>query len=93
MRPGRWWLIVAAVSLMLAVSCSLAAAREAPRIDKETLKSWLGNPELMIIDVRQSRDWQSSDKKIKGAVREDPHAVDAWASTLTKDKKIVLYCA
>jgi rhodanese-related sulfurtransferase len=93
MRPGRSWLLVAAVSLMLAVSWSLAAAQEAPRIDKETLKSWLGNPGVMIIDVRQPRDWQASDKKIQGAVREDPHAVDVWAASLPKDKKIVLYCA
>jgi rhodanese-related sulfurtransferase len=93
MRPGRSWLLVAAVSLMLAVSWSLAAAQEAPRIDKETLKSWLGNPGVMIIDVRHPRDWQGSDKKIQGAVREDPHAVDVWAASLPKDKKIVLYCA
>jgi rhodanese-related sulfurtransferase len=93
MRPGRWWFLVTAVSLMVAISWSLAAAQEAPRIDKETLKSWLGNPEVMIIDVRQPGDWQASDKKIQGAVWEDPHAVSAWAATLPKNKKIVLYCA
>ena len=93
MRPGRWWLAVIAAGLMLAVSWSLAAAQEAPRIDKETLKGWLGNPGVVIIDVRQPKDWQGSDKKIKGAVREDPKAVQTWAASLPKDKKIVLYCA
>jgi rhodanese-related sulfurtransferase len=93
MRTGRLWFVVIAVSLMLAVSWSLVFAQEAPRIDKETLKSWLNDPGMMIIDVRQPGDWQASDKKIQGAVREDPHAVDAWATTLPKDKKIVLYCA
>jgi rhodanese-related sulfurtransferase len=93
MRPGRLWFLVMAVGLMVPISWSLAAAQEAPRIDKETLKSWLGNPGVMIIDVRQPRDWQASDKKIQGAVREDPHAVSAWAATLPKNKKIVLYCA
>jgi hypothetical protein len=93
MRPSRLWFVVIAVSLMLAVSWSLAAAQEAPRIDKETLKSWLGNPEVIILDVRQPKDWQGSDKKIQGAVRVDPHAVDTWAATLPKNKKIVLYCA
>ena len=93
MRAGRLWFVVIAVSLMLAVSWSLAATQEAPRIDQETLKSWLNDPGVMIIDVRQPGDWQASDKKIQGAVREDPHAVNAWAATLPKDKKIVLYCA
>jgi len=87
------WLLVIAVSLMMAISWPLACAQEAPRLDKGTLKSWLGNPGVMIIDVRQPNDWQASDKKIQGAVREDPQAVDAWAANLPKDKKIVLYCA
>ena len=34
-----------------------------------------------------------SDKKIKGAVRQDPNEVKTWAASLPKDKKIVLYCA
>ena len=93
MRPGRLWFVVMAVSLMLAVSWSLATAQEAPRIDKETLKSWLGNPDVLILDVRQPGDWQGSGTKIPGAVREDPHAVNAWAATLPKDKRLVLYCA
>ncbi len=93
MRPGRMWLLVIAVSLLMVVSWSCATAQEAPRVDKETLKSWLGNPEVVIIDVRQPKDWQGSDKKIQGAVREAPNEVKTWAATLPKDKKIVLYCA
>jgi rhodanese-related sulfurtransferase len=93
MRPRRLWLLVLMFSLLMASSWSCATAQEAPRVDKETLKSWLGNPEVMIIDVRQPRDWQGSDKKIKGTVREDPHAVNVWAATLPKNKKIVLYCS
>ena len=93
MRPGRLWFLVLTVSLMLAASWSVAIAQEAPRVDKETLKSWLADPGVLIIDVRQPRDWQGSDKMIKGAIRQDPKAVKTWAWSLPKDKKIVLYCA
>ena len=57
------------------------------------MKSWLSDPQVIILDVRQPKDWQSSDKKIKGAVRQDPKEVKTWAASLPKEKKIVLYCA
>ena len=68
-------------------------APEAPRVDKETLKSWLSDPQVVILDVRAASDWQGSDKKIKGAVRQDPKEIKTWAASLPKEKKIVLYCA
>ncbi len=82
---------------MLAVSSDpgdhlgLASAQEPPRVDKETLKSWLSDPQVLILDVRAPKDWHVSDKKIKGAVRQDPKEVKTWAASLPKDKKIVLY--
>jgi rhodanese-related sulfurtransferase len=81
------------VSLMLAFSWACSSAAEAPRVDKETVKGWLGNPQVIIVDVRAGNDWQDSKTKIKGAVRQDPKAVQTWAASLPKDKKIVLYCA
>ncbi len=60
------------------------------RISKEELKTVLDDPGVKIIDVR--RDWERSDLKIKGAVREDPDDVKAWAGKYPKDKKLVLYC-
>jgi rhodanese-related sulfurtransferase len=84
---------VIAVSLMVVAFWSCGGAQKGPQIDKETLKSWLGNPDVVILDVRLPQHWQGSGKKIPGALREDPKAVDAWAGTLPKDKKIILYCA
>ncbi len=60
------------------------------RISKEELKTILDDPGVKIIDVR--RDWERSDLKIKGAVREDPDDVKAWTGKYPKDKKLVLYC-
>jgi rhodanese-related sulfurtransferase len=71
----------------------LAKSTDTPRMTKEELKAMLGNPNLIIVDVRQRIDWADSDLKIKGAVREDPLAVDSWANKYPKDKTLVLYCA
>jgi rhodanese-related sulfurtransferase len=78
---------------MLTFPWSCSFGKEAPRVDQETLKSWLSDPQVVLLDVRAPSDWESSDKKIKGAVRQDPKDVKTWAATLPKDKKIVLYCA
>lgn len=91
MRPANVGLLVMAISLALAIPWSWAI--EAPRVDKETLKSWLGDPGVMIVDVRAPRDWQTTKRKIPGALRRNPRAVQSWAGELPKDKKIVLYCA
>jgi rhodanese-related sulfurtransferase len=63
------------------------------RVSVEELKSMLGNPSVMIIDVRAAEDWKSSTEKIKGAVREDPEKVDAWMNNYPKDKTLIFYCA
>jgi len=66
---------------------------DAPRMTKDELKAKLGNPDLLIIDVRYGKDWTDSDLKIRGAIREDPKAFDSWASKYPKDKTLVFYCA
>lgn len=63
------------------------------RISVGQLKEMLGDPNLIIIDVRDPVSWATSDIKILGAVREDPQNVDVWADKYAKDKTIVLYCA
>jgi rhodanese-related sulfurtransferase len=70
-----------------------AAAQEVKRMTLEELKGMLGNPDLVIVDVRRSADWKSSAVKVKGAVREDPEQVDTWMSKYSKDKTLVFYCA
>jgi rhodanese-related sulfurtransferase len=60
---------------------------------KEELKAKLDNPDLVIVDVRLGKDWTGSDLKIKGAVREDPEAIDSWVNKYPKNKTLVFYCA
>jgi len=68
-------------------------AQEAPRITKEEVRSMIGKPEVVIIDVRQGADWKASEVKIKGAVREDAGSVPAWMDKYPKDKTLIFYCA
>ncbi len=63
------------------------------KIEPEQLRERLNESDLHIIDVRSLSDWQSSDKKIAGAVRADPHDVESWAKSLPKNAPIVLYCS
>ena len=84
------WILVLAITLGLAVPA--LAAKEAPLVSKQTLKSWLKDPDLLIIDVRRG-SYETSKNKIKGAVRKDPDGVKSWGPALPKDKKIVLYCS
>jgi rhodanese-related sulfurtransferase len=88
-------LFIAALLIFFMVGLFPAIARsaDAPRMTKEELKAMLDSPNLILIDVRTQRDWKESDLKIKGAVREDPGAVESWVNKYPKDKTLVFYCA
>jgi len=62
------------------------------RIDKETLKAWLDDPDVFILDVRTHRAWEGSQTMVRHAHRFDPQQpVETWALRLPKDKKLVAY--
>ena len=82
-------LVVSAIALF----AKAAVAKEVPRIPKEDFREMLGNPDVIIIDVRVGKDWKNSQSKIKGAVREKPKKAKSWAYKYDKDKIYVLYCA
>ena len=94
-KMSRGTVIFALLVLLAALlaGCGPSPRSEVQRLDKDTVKGWLDNPEVMIIDVRATGDWEGSDKKIQGAVRQDPNKRASWGKELSKDKKIVLYCA
>jgi len=51
----------------------------------------LDNSEIAVIDVRASKDWKSSNVKIKGAFRGAPKNFESWANDFSKDKVLILY--
>jgi hypothetical protein len=88
--------VVAALALLAASLCALPLpgdGADAPRMTKEELRSLLGNPDVVILDVRVGPEWQNSKEKIQGAVREDPDEVKTWAEKYPKSKTLVLYCS
>lgn len=80
------------VFLLSVIGATVAAAQDVPRMTVDELKGLLGNPDLVIIDVRTNGDWNGAKEKIAGAVREDPHDVESWAKKYPKEKTLVLYC-
>ena len=86
-------LIVLLAFASMALFAKAAVADEVPRMSKEELRAMLGNPDLVIIDVRSGKDWEASQSKIKGAVREEPRQAKSWADKYDKNKTYVLYCA
>jgi rhodanese-related sulfurtransferase len=79
-----------AAAVLLATTIAMAGV---PLITAEELKAKLGSPDLTILDVRREAHWNDSDRKIVGAVREDPEAVQSWAGKYNHEKPLVLYCA
>jgi len=83
------------LSLFLLLSffmTSFAFAASVPTMSKDELKSILGSENLVIFDVRQGRDWSSSEFKIKNAMRVDEGDLTV-AKQYPKDHTFVLYCA
>lgn len=87
------WIAAFLISFMSAQNALFAQSGEVPRITKQSLRAVMGQPNVVIIDVRLGRDWTESDSKIKGAVREDPQSIPSWAGKYSKDKTLVFYCA
>ena len=81
-------LLVSVLTILLSLS---AGASEVSIISSIQLKRILDNPEIIIIDVRSSGDWRSSNIKIKGAVRKIPKNFDSWAHDFPTDRKLILY--
>jgi hypothetical protein len=84
-------LIVLSLALVGSNIISVIAAESVSRISKENLKELLDNPDVIILDVRKSENWQESEFKIKGAIRRRPKLFDTWADEFPRDKVLFLY--
>ncbi len=80
------------ICMGMAVAAEAPLPQDVPRMTNEQAKAILGNKDVVVVDVRRSQDWDQSDSKIRGAVREDPSNVDAWAAKYPEDKTLLFYC-
>jgi rhodanese-related sulfurtransferase len=79
--------------LALAIGATTPAfATGVPVMDKDQLQAQLGSAKLVVLDVRQGRDWSTSEYKIKGAIRVEGGDLSV-ADAYPKDTTLVLYCA
>jgi rhodanese-related sulfurtransferase len=58
----------------------------------QELKTLMDASQVTLLDVRRRSDRESGPSGIAGAVWKDPEHVDEWASELSKDKPVVIYC-
>ncbi len=88
------FLVMASAVLLLLVGSALAASpTDVPRMTKEQLQPLVGNPDVVILDVRSAPEYNDSHEKIKGAIRLEPGDVKAITERYPKEKSIVLYCS
>ena len=66
-------------------------AQDVARITKEELRGMLGDSSVVVLDVRESQNWQDSEFKIKGAIRGHPDKVNSWVEEHSKEKTLVIY--
>ncbi|MDO9583798.1 MAG: rhodanese-like domain-containing protein [Desulfomicrobium sp.] len=64
----------------------------ADTLTSQELKTLASFSQITLLDVRRKADRESGPSGIAGAVWKDPEHVDEWASELSKDKPVVIYC-
>ena len=65
--------------------------KSVPIMTKEQLKPMLGSQGLTVIDVRVEEQWRFSNRKIPGAVHENPELFFTWVDKYPKRNTIVFY--
>jgi rhodanese-related sulfurtransferase len=85
--------IIAILISSIALALFALPVNAASVVTKETLKEWMDNGHVAVLDARTGRDWSSSEFKIKGADRTAPKDFSDWKSKYAKDQKLVVYCA
>jgi hypothetical protein len=91
MRTATLAFLTAFLGLLLIGADETPTKVEAPTITKEKLKPMLGSKDLVVIDVRLDEQWRFSNRKIPGAVHENPTVPSTWINKYSKDKTIVFY--
>lgn len=93
MKGIRAAMVAALLALSaIGVMAQVTTPDDVPRIAKEKLKTMLGSPDVVILDVRLEDQWKNADRKIPGALHEDPaQDVKSWLDKYPRDKTFVLY--
>lgn len=93
MARTRIAILTALLGLVMVGAAETPPEQSAPRMTKEDLKPLLGSPDLVVLDIRLEEQWKFSNRKIPGALHENPTVPDTWMDKYPKEKTLVLYCA
>ncbi len=85
--------VFGSILILMGLLSSVAFSKEPPRISKEELKTMLGDPNVIILDVRIYDEWKASGKKIQGATWKNPEKIGSWMKQFPKEKTLVFYCS
>ena len=91
MRYKKLAILAAFLGLLVIGAGETPTEKKAPRITKEELKPKLGSKDLVVIDIRLEEQWRFSNRKIPGAVHENPAVPSTWMDKYPKDKTLVFY--
>ncbi len=61
-------------------------------ISVQELKEVVANANVTVLDVRLLEDYRANAVLIPGASYVNPDNIEAWASSIPKDAKVVVYC-
>ena len=91
----KWiWILAGVLAAGFMAGQVLAISPEdVPRISIEETKKLMDDPNVVIIDGRADSDWNKSDIKVKGAIRENPGDTKTWAAKYDPEKTLIIYCA
>jgi rhodanese-related sulfurtransferase len=93
MNRSSFKLSLLVLLIVFLASSSAGGADGFTLISKDQLREELTKPDVVVIDVRATHDWDSSQWKIQGAQRQSPAEAKQWMGKYPKDETIVLYCA
>lgn len=93
-RRTLWKFALVCSLVVTGALASVAVARGGVSVmTKEELRTQLGKPDVVVVDVRKGSDWRASEFKIKGAVRVEARQITSLAPRYDKGTTLVLYCA
>ena len=68
-----------------------SSSGDIPFISIAELKAKLGEPSVVVLDVRIPKHIAASRFKVKGAIWVNPNEIDQWVHSFPKDSTYVLY--
>ena len=91
MRYNKLAILTVFLALLFIGAGEPPTEEKALRMTKEQLKPKLGSKDLVVIDIRLDEQWRFSNRKIPGAVHENPAIPSEWMDKYPKDKTLVFY--